>query len=191
MGATTCDEAVLAFLRAELDSPTEGDRVRRTVADLGVAATVITHPDAGDAEQAELRWSIFQAYRGGERLFEGLPLRDLAWHRAALSECSLRERVRTCRHGYESRFGTRKPAEVAAAIDQRTPDEPNGVMARVRSGDVLEPPLLVAATPQANRLVILEGHNRLIAYLRDPEGVAFPIPVFVGIAPWVANWHQW
>jgi hypothetical protein len=47
------------------------------------------------------------------------------------------------------------------------------VIDRVRRGETLEPPLLVGV-PGQDRLVIVEGHHRLISCLRRPELVRFP-----------------
>ncbi len=69
-------------------------------------------------------------------------------------------------------------------------DAPNGVLDRIRRGEVLEPPLLVS-TGRLDRLVILEGHNRLLGYLRDLSAVTLPLPVLIGIDGCVAKWREW
>lgn len=129
-----------------------------------------------------------RALSRGETLFETLDLRSLAWWWAALSAEDLEQRVFTCRHGYERRHGTRRAAAIAVQL-QRS-GETNGVVQRVRAGEVLEPPLLVA-TESLDRLVILEGHHRLLGYLRDLSAIALPLRVLVGTSADVVGWREW
>jgi hypothetical protein len=177
-----------AFLKAELDSPTEGGRLRATLMRLGVKERIITDPHPGHDGEDMTRWSVFEHYRGQETLFETLDLRELEWIKANLTEHDLRYRTKTCRHGFENRYGTRDPSKIAAVLNEEC--APNGVLARVRNGEVLEPPLLVA-TPRLDLFVILEGHNRIISYLRGTTARAFPMVAFIGFSENVARWREW
>ncbi|MHC5066803.1 MAG: hypothetical protein ACYTG5_22845 [Planctomycetota bacterium] len=186
--STTSDDAIAAFLKAELDSPTESGRVRAALARLGLDERVVSSPDITNAAEGMQRWSVFDLCRGGEALFETLDLRALDWVRARLSAEDLRNRVRTCRHHFESEFGTRDPGTIAGILNGR--GDLNDVLDRVRNGEALEPPLLVS-TPSLEQFVILEGHNRIIAYLRDPSVLPRPIPVIIGFSDAVAGWREW
>ena len=77
---------------------------------------------------------------------------------------------------------------IASLLNAR--GQPNGVLNRVRDGQVLEPPLLVG-TPSLDRFVILEGHNRIISYLRDLSVVVLPLPVLIGVSEEASNWREW
>ena len=66
----------------------------------------------------------------------------------------------------------------------------NGVRRRVAAGVSLEPPLLIGLDSESD-LVVLEGHNRLISYLRDPVPDLFPVRVLVGTSAHVVGWCQW
>lgn len=189
-GNTTAHQALLAFLRAELDSPSEGERLRSTLAQLDVSYAVITNPNVQSSAENELRLAIFTRYRGSEQVFDGLDFHAMQWHRAKLTERDLRSRVVTCRNTFEARYQTRRLADIASAIDAAVPRVANGVLDRVRHGDYLEPPILLAE-PGLERLVILEGHNRLLGYLRGANTVAFPLDALVGIANDLSSWSQW
>ena len=180
-------EAIVAFLKAEYDSPTEGARLRDTIEASGFDDSWL-RGEATAAREDAARFRLFERYRGGETLFHTLDLRSLEWWWAALSADDLEHDVFTCRHGFEERYGTRQAAVIAAMLERS--DAPNGVLDRVRAGEVLEPPLLVS-TGRLDRLVILEGHNRLLGYLRDLSAVNLPLPVLIGIDGRVAQWREW
>lgn len=184
----TGNDAIAAWLKAELDSPTEAERLRAVLERLGIDERVVSSPEVGDTGEDRTRWLVFDRYRGRETLFETLDLRELAWASACFSEDDLRRRTRTCQHHFEEAYGTRDPGEIAELLNAR--GEPNGVLDRVREGDVLEPPLLVG-TPGCDDFVILEGHNRIISYLRGPSIVVFPLPVLVGFSGTVSRWREW
>ena len=188
ISATTADNALAAFLKAELDSPTEAVRLRAVLVRNDIDERVVSRPDIGAAREDRTRWFVFDQYRGREVLFEGLDLRELEWIEAGFSEHDLRARTQTCRHHFEDEYGTRDPGAIAGVWSAR--GRPNGVLDRIRDGDVLERPLLVS-TPGLERFVILEGHNRIISYLRDLSVVTLPLPVFVGFSDTVSGWREW
>ncbi|MEM7018501.1 MAG: hypothetical protein AAF512_14315 [Pseudomonadota bacterium] len=182
--------AFLSFLRAELDSPTERTRLLKTLRQLKLSEQVITGAYLEKPDSNITPWGVFKAYRGKEDVFEGLNFQEITWYQTALTEEDLRFRTLTCRNNFENKFGTRKPDEVARQLNVESPAAPNGVIERIQQGHVLEPPLLLT-DPSLKRLVILEGHNRLLSYLREPSVVNFPIKVLVGLSPSISHWCQW
>lgn len=186
--ATTCHYAVAVFLRAELDSPTQASRLRDVLRRLQVNHCVIATPDVSNAHENSLRWRVFESYRGKESLFDTLDLRELTWLRTRMTEAELRGVVRTCRHHFETVHGTRDPGRIALTLTAQA--QPNGVIDRINNGEQLAEPLLVS-TPALNQFVILEGHNRIISYLRSPLDVNFPLPVIVGYSTSVSAWREW
>ncbi len=177
-------DMLLAFLRAEIDSPTEAERVRHALATLGASEEMIL----GDLADTETLFTLFKAYRGGEALFDGLSLRELDWCWMNLTLADLRVKTLTCRHHFEREYGTRQPAEIAQA--RNLSQLPNGVMEKVLAGSTLEPPVLIGC-PDLSRLVILEGHNRLVSYLRAPMQMHFPVLAIVGTGDSVSDWCEW
>lgn len=173
-----------AFLRAELDSPTEAGRLKRTLSRLSAPEETIL----GESADTEALYTVFEEYRGREALFDGLNLRELDWYWTDLTLQDLNSRTFTCRNHFEQKYDTRRPAEVASIWNLA--HEPNGVMDKVSNGQGLEPPILIGC-PDMSRFVILEGHNRLISYLRVPTEVHFPIPAIVGLSKHVSQWCQW
>lgn len=180
----TFKAVLLAFLRAELDSPSERQRLRATLVRLRAPEEIIV----GDSADAESLWRIFTAYRGLESVFDGLDLRALVWCRTELTLDDLEAKTFTCVNHFLETYRTRRPIAIARAWNES--GLPNGVLAKIRRGEKLEPPILVGDT-EMQRLVILEGHNRLISYLRDPDTVQFPLTVIVGTSSNVSLWCQW
>ena len=121
--------ALRAFLRAELNSPTESARLTSALERLDKKQAVVTSDEADEATLMR----VFDRYRGHEALFEGLDLGKLEWWHSDLDHSGLSSLVYTCRNHFEDRFGTRRPAEVAARWDAE--QRPNGVMDRIRQGD--------------------------------------------------------
>jgi hypothetical protein len=177
-------QVLLAFLRAELDSPTERSRVLAALSRRGLAEATLSD----GAPETSALWRLFLDYRGRERLFDGLDLSCLTWFWFDLTLEQLKSTTLTCRHHFESAYGTRNPATVASVWDREHRD--NGVVKKILDGRVLEPPILIG-DDRLSKLVILECHNRLISYLRGRSLVQFPIRAIVGTSPRVSDWCQW
>ena len=60
----------------------------------------------------------------------------------------------------------------------------------VRRGRMPPEPILLTE-PGMERLVILEGHVRITAYLLDPAAVSFPIRAIVGVSSDISEWSEW
>ena len=180
----TLKTALLAFLRAELDSPFESEHVRATLERVGVPEGMII----GTAADIETVWNFFMEYRGRQTVFDGLNLRVLDWYWTELTLEDVETKTWTCIHHFEETFGTRRPNAIAKRWNESL--EPNGVLEKIQKGQKLEPPILIG-DPNFQKLVILEGHNRLISYLRDPSAVQFPVAALVGTSATVSRWCQW
>jgi hypothetical protein len=176
---------LLSFLRAEFDSPTERERLESALRRINQPAMAITSDDA----DAETLHRIFMAFRGEEQIFCGLDLRTFDWHEVDLAEPDL-ARIVTCRNHFEERFGTRELGAVALALKRSGKSSADGIIERTRAGVCLERPILLAE-PDIGRMVILEGHNRMIAYETHRTEVQFPIKALLGTSSAVSRWSQW
>jgi hypothetical protein len=182
--SSSIKEMLLAFLRAELDSPTEAENLKSTLKALELDEELVL----GDTADAETLLRLFDAYRGWQDVFDGLDFLAMDWFSFELDLHELRFSTFTCKHHFERRYGTRSPLEVAEVWNRA--NKPNGVLARLAEGHVFEPPILIG-DQSLSKLVILEGHNRLLSYLRSPDQVRFPVATIVGTADNVSRWCQW
>ncbi len=189
--AATEDEMIAAFVRAELESPRFGAALRSTLAELGMSVEVVSAA-ASVAGANEARRQLLAAYRGWgqyESVFGGMP-DDVVWSWAELDESVLRERVFTIKWYFEETFGTRSAHEIGG-VKRRAADASRSQLERsFAEGRILEPPILLAE-PDLRRLVILEGHSRILSYLANSDLVTFPILSMIGTSPRVAAWSEW
>lgn len=186
MTTRSCElnEVMLAFLRAELDSPTERTRLLKCLARHCIEeATLRSH---GDLDAI----AIFEAYRGAETIFTGLDWQGLSW---VVQPMSLEEAiscVETCRHNFQARYGTRKLGAVVTQLDDLQRNTLHGVIETIVLGKPLEPPILVRESG-APRSVIVEGHNRMMAYVLESGSVSWPLPVYMGTGHSLSSWVEW
>lgn len=79
---------------------------------------------------------------------------------------------------------------VDGANVREDPESVRPILESVRLGQMPEPPILLA-DESLERLVILEGHNRMIAYATEPKEVPFPIRAIVGVSARISEWSEW
>src|SRR5688500_150060 len=82
---------IAEFLRAEVDSPRFGPRVRARLELDGRDPRVLDQPDTSDADENDYRAALLHGYRGtggSAPLLEGLP-EEIEWHRALLPRAEL------------------------------------------------------------------------------------------------------
>lgn len=153
---------------------------------LGLSWEVLEQNDGQEARQRVLaKWFGWGEY---ESVFGGMP-DDIVWFWGQLSFAELRDRVFSIRWHFEETIGTRRVAELAVV----SPPEDSVVEAIVENavaGRWPEPPILLAA-PSLDRLVILEGHTRLVSYMARADVVPFPLRVLVGVSNRVGEWSEW
>lgn len=191
-GTATEDEMIASFLRGELNSPRFGDRLKRALVAQNAMPDLI-FADTTDEVANRMRRDVLVAYRGWgryESLFGGLPAEDVEWMWVELEEEDLRDRVFTISYYFEETLGTRRLVEIAEMKRRNDPGSPTPILDDVRAGPLPEPPILMGDA-ELHRLVILEGHSRMISYLVDPSAVPFPIRAMVGVSSRISEWSEW
>jgi hypothetical protein len=117
------------------------------------------------------------------------------WVWVELSERDLIERVFYIQYFWETfSGGTRRPPQVAERVrrgdSEVGPEIYQAILADVRRRNLPTPPILVS-NPAMERLVILEGHLRITAYLVEPDIVPFPIRALLGLSVYIHEWSEW
>lgn len=168
----TEDEMVAVFLRAELDSPRFGQRLRQLLCRDGIAENMVRQPDLHDAAANRRRRDLLAEFRGYGRnseLFHNFP-DEIAWERVVLERGDL-QGIEYIDYPYwfELAGGSRRARDAARRITA-------GVLPReqvagywtladlVRQGRAFPELILVGKSPRDD-LVVLEGHARVTAYL--------------------------
>jgi hypothetical protein len=183
---------IAAFVRAELDSPRFNVKLRSALAGVGLSVDDISGATSV-ASANDARRLLLTAYRGWgqyESVFGGMP-DDFEWTWAELDEADLRERVYTIKWYFEETLGTRSADEIAE-IKRRAADDDSRLQLErsVAEGRHTEPPILLSE-PDFRRLVILEGHSRILSYLTAPDLVTFPVLAIIGVSDRVSEWSEW
>ncbi len=185
------DEMIATFIRAELASPRFGAKLRSAAADLGASIDLLA--DGTSAQAAEARRRLLAAYRGWgqyESVFGGMP-DDLEWSWAELDAAVLRTRVFTIEWWFEETFGTRSVLAIGEMKRRTADDDSRPQLEQARAaGRMLESPILLSE-PDLRRLVILEGHSRILSYMAHPDLAPFPMLALIGTSPRIGEWSEW
>lgn len=184
---------VVIFLLAELDSPKYAEGLKRALSTHDATVELVRHADTNDQDANRLRLEILTTHRGWgqlQSLFGGLPIEDVEWMWMKLDEEDLRTRIFTIDYYFQESLGTRSLNEIGAMKRREDPESVRPILESVRLGQMPEPPILLADTT-LERLVILEGHNRMIAYATEPKEVPFPIRAILGVSARISEWSEW
>ena len=195
--AATESEMVLAFLRGEIDSDRFGDDVRRALVAAG-GLHLVRNPDLDSAQDNRAREQALSAARGwpDTGLFRGFPP-NVEWHHGALPPEVL-ARVRFIDYIYwnELSGGSRQPADVPAIIrsgqlpawlTELGTDWCTQFAAQLATAESVDG-LIVMATPDLDRLVVLEGHARLTAVFVAGLQDRLPVRAFLGLSAGIDQW---
>ena len=190
LGPVTEHEMVLAFLSAEIDSPTWGERYKRALRDLGLTRAVIDAASTGDSAENRQRAAILGMVRGypNEALFRGLP-RGTVWRRVRLQPSEIQSLRYGCMEGWISLAGgTRSVAAAGTNVLSLTTADAikvNAVAAKVKAGATFPP--LITVEGDGGDLILLEGYTRATAYATAK--ITWPIEALVGKSSGMRAWH--
>jgi hypothetical protein len=193
------DEVVAAFLRAEIDSERQADRIMDLLRSDGQSRSIIDAPDLADLEANGYRRHLLGSVRGwgrGEGMFQGFP-EQVAWEFVALTREEL-ARVRYIAWDWwlERSGRTRLPVEYARRIRAgEFPSDPESglrdhwpIARRLREGSPLPPLIAVRDVRRPDFLVLVEGHVRLTAFFLFPEMLPEELELFLGTAEGLERW---
>jgi hypothetical protein len=196
--AATEAEVVLAFLRAEVESPRFGADVRRALEEVG-GTGLVSDPDlASDAENRarDRALTIARGWPDAE-VFEDFPRASIEWHHGTLPPEAL-GRVEFIDYSYwnELSGGSRRPADVRATLragnlpewlTELGTDWPFELADRLAGTEVVDD-LIVMATPDLSRMVVLEGHARLTAIFVGGFERRLTVRAYLGLSAEIERW---
>jgi hypothetical protein len=185
LGAASEDEVVLAFLRAEIDSPHWGPLYLRVMSECHLdRGSLIDAADLTDAHACGIRRVILGAVRGYGRdalLFTGFP-RDTAWRRVRVepSDLHLLKCISRDEHWSRLTAGTRLIREAAHNLSAHPQLAARvlDVIQRIEQG--LSAAELIIVEAGSGDLILVEGHTRAMAYAVLSDR---PFLAFVGTSP--------
>jgi hypothetical protein len=196
--AATEAEVVLAFLRAEAESPRFGADIRRALDEVG-GTRLVSDPNLSSAAENRARERALTVARGwpDTEVFEDFPRSSVEWHHGTLPPEEL-ARVEFIDYSYwnELSGGSRRPADVAATLRAGTlpewlvdlgTDWPFELADRLAGTEVVDD-LIVMATPDLARMVVLEGHARLTAIFVGGHERRLTVRAYLGVSPEIERW---
>jgi hypothetical protein len=180
---------ILAFIRAEIDSPRWGPIYANVLSALRFdRSSLIDAADLKDSYANCVRAIMLGSVRGYGRndlLFRGFPS-DARWRRASLDSSDFRR----LRYIGNDEFWQSLTAGSRAVVDgahnykdSRIAESVNAVLQKIRDGVSMPDLILIEGTQ--DWLIVLEGHIRVTAYVA--AGIE-PIFALVGSSPAM---HQW
>ncbi|HVU14882.1 MAG TPA: hypothetical protein VHD90_26590 [Phototrophicaceae bacterium] len=195
--ATTEADMVAVFLKAEIGSERYGASVLDALQKHTAERHIIDTPNLSDEAENQLRRAVLDEYRGylkRNELFGDFPT-DVQWRRVLLDKADLR-RAKYIVYDYwvELSGGSRLAADAATHIR-------NGmlVFGTMSTAEHLEraeqlrqskraPEMIFVSTGDGGDLVVLEGHNRLTAYLLALDDIPDEVEALIGYSPNIVHW---
>lgn len=193
-GPATEAEMILAFLRAEIDSPRFAASVGSFVSSVGGDPALITNADLADEAENASRRAILSGYRGygcNQYLFTGFP-GDTAWRRVQIEPTDHQYLLYAKEPSWiQMSDGTRLVARVAEkiALSQLTCDTADHVKAiqdKLQAGKQY-PEIIGVQAENDQGIVLVEGHCRATAFV----GLRWPnkIEMFLGGSLSMRSWY--
>ncbi len=194
LGNATENEMVLAFLRAEADSPRFGWQVVPGIEQLGFSRTrLLDSPDLNNPQENAARRLVLRNYRGfggNSALFRGFPA-QVSWRRVAIEPVDHKSLwvanygplvCQTQRTRSISRLAARITAgEIICEIAENV----RGIQGELIGGKKF-PELIGVEGPEDN-LILIEGHSRATAYV----GLQWPknVEMILGRSAFLYQWQ--
>jgi hypothetical protein len=191
-------EVVLAFLRGEIDSERFGTGVRQALVEAG-GLELVYSPDLDSEQENRARERALSAARGWRTntgLFTGFP-EPVQWYHGRLPPDEL-SRVRFIDYSYwvELSGGSRRPGDVPSTL--RAGKLPTWLVelgtswcfelsVRLATAGVVDD-LIVMATPDLRKLVVLEGHARLAAIFVGGLHRHLTVHAYLGLSAAIEQW---
>jgi hypothetical protein len=190
LGVASEDDVVLAFLRAEIDSPKWGPFYLRLLRDLHLdRGSLIDVADLADMRAGSIRKDILGAVRGygrNDALFTGFP-RGTTWRRVQVepSDFHRLKCISNDEQWFNLTAGTRLIQGAARNLDAypELAVRVRGAIKRIEQG--LPVAELIMVENHSGDLILVEGHTRATAYavLADRS-----FQSFVGTSSLMGQW---
>jgi len=196
IGQATEHKMVLAFLKAEIDSPRYEQVYRQKISALGFSQTQLIesadlHNDHQNMERIKLLGEV-RGYGANSYLFHGFP-NDVSWQRVRLEQPEI-ARLKYAKHytWIILSNGTRLVRDGASNIDKiQVPDvnctineNVKKVVAGIQNGKSYSE--LIAVSGFDDDLILIEGHTRATAYVLSKY--TQPVTLLVGTSARMRNW---
>lgn len=188
------EEMVLAFLKAEIDSPRFKKPIEDTLRTLGFTRALIDKANLTNSVENRARENclVFRGFKNNEALFKGFP-DDISWERVALSK----KELGTLKYANYPTWvslseGTRLVADGAKNIDiiqvaENTNINVKSVKKLVEAGTIF-PELILVSRNKKDKAILIEGHTRATAYQIARNYLHDEIEAIIGYSEDLVRW---
>lgn len=195
------EEMVLAFLKAEIDSPRFKKSVKEVLSKSNKTRSLIDQANLNDVEENKLR-AVCLASRGFKNkqalfpLFQGFPP-NTSWKRMSLSKKELGIlKYANFPTWTKLSAGTRRVADGAKNINIIQVSENANVkintnvkaVQKLVEIGVVFPELILVGKNRKDNLILLEGHTRATAYELAKDYLQDEIEIIVGYSEGLGSW---
>lgn len=184
---------VLAFSKAEIDTPNWKKYAMPILSDMGYTRTLIDDADLGNESENRARvycLSCMRGFKKNQLLFESFPAK-VRWNKVYLSidELGGVKYINQQDPWVKLSGDTRL---VSGGANNRNPVYPinsdiNSIEEKVRAGFEF-PELVLVSEREQSDFILLEGHKRATAYVRAGDYLTKGINVIAGFSEELNNW---
>lgn len=174
--ASSEDEMILEYLKAEYRSERFSEQIEKAMEKLSLDESVILSADLNNAAENTARKSLLREFRGygqNRELFENFP-REIQWSLCNFVSRDL-DKIRYIDYSYwnELSHGTHSPLTAARTIQNGVEIYGQSNAGFVRTAEYIKDggkfPRPILLTSDSEHFVIVEGHLRITAFALVPE----------------------
>lgn len=195
----TNDEMVGIFLQAEINSNRWSKTLKEFLDRDQKPVTLLQNPDYTNIEENEYRRKLlgeFRGYGNNSYLFEHFPT-SIHWQRVLLSKEELKK-IKYMNYSYwnelsgHTRLASKGAENVLNGIEVFGESNKGFIDAAdaVKNG-IKFPPIILVAQNTDSDLVVLEGHQRITAYLMAYEYMRDELEVIIGYSEEIIRWGSY
>lgn len=191
------NEMVSEFLKAEIESPRFKKYILPYLEKRQINPSIIEKPNLSNQEENEIRKAVLGSYRGYKkdtRLFHWFP-ENIRWELISLNKQDI-QKLTCIDYDYWVKLsgGTRLFSEITKNIALGIEINGQGnklfwnVAEKYKNKEDIPKPILVSTNPKDEKIIVLEGHLRLAAYLLAGNDAPKELEAIIGYSENISNW---
>jgi hypothetical protein len=192
------NEMISEFLKAEINGRFR-NKILKALKKHGISRKIIDDPDLKNGKENDFRKTILKEYRGyreNKELFGNFP-EKIKWKKALFSRKDL-EKIKYIDYSYwnEISGGSRLAKDAVKTIKKGrkifgVSNKQFFEAAKTLSKQKKFPLLILVSKNKNSRIVVLEGHLRLTAYMLKPELIQDKTEAIIGYSPDFIKWNEY
>lgn len=191
------NQVIAQFLKANISSPRFQKELEDHIKSKSIDPEIINNPNLQNPIENSQRKQLFHSYGGNDNdghMFDDFP-EDISWKRIILTKPELAS-IQYINYDYwnelsnQTRYvkvGAEQVRQNREVFDVSNQQYWNALDA-IKLKHSFSPPILVTHNPN-QKVVVIDGHLRLTAYLLDPRHAPNKLEAIMGISPHFSSWN--